>query len=472
MAKKKVYDVVILGTGSAGFSAVEAAVSSGASVCVIEKERFGGECPNYACVPSKALLKSAKTYRHLGHVRDYGLEIKGKSFNFEQVVKYRQSVVDAITGGGEHGDRYIKILDKLKVDKRIGEATFVDDETISVNGEEITGKTFVIATGTVDFVPPIKGLDEVSFWGWKKALQAKKLPKSMAIIGGGPVGCEIATFFVSFGVRVILLQSSPVVLNREDMDIATRAGDALRKIGVEVVTSASINEIVNARGGVLGLKVETGSGEQMFAVERIVVATGKRSNVANLNLDLAGVMLDKRGALKTNSEQRTNIKHIFGAGDVDGGMQFTHTAHHEGWVAGYNAALLAKKKRTKPAKTNENVVPRATFIDPEVASVGMTQAQVKEKFGSALVGRYEVAALGRAVTENTRQGIIKVVAHPKTRKLLGAHILSARAGEIIHEAALAIHLNATIDKLASMIHAFPTYSEGLRAAAASAKIEK
>jgi pyruvate/2-oxoglutarate dehydrogenase complex dihydrolipoamide dehydrogenase (E3) component len=152
-------------------------------------------------------------------------------------------------------------------------------------------------------------------------------------------------------------------------------------------------------------------------------------------------------------------------------MQFTHTAHHEGWVAGYNAGLKALNKETKPAKSNDRVVPRATFINPEVASVGMTQVQVKEKFGAALVGRYRVAALGRAVTENARFGLIKVVAHPKTKKILGAHMIGERAGEVIHEAALAIHLNATLEQLTSMIHAFPTYSEGLKAAAAMATLE-
>ncbi|MDG1949403.1 MAG: NAD(P)/FAD-dependent oxidoreductase, partial [bacterium] len=250
--------------------------------------------------------------------------------------------------------------------------------------------------------------------------------------------------------------------------ISTLAKTALERVGVKVVTGAQIKRVIK-RGGIAQIETQE---QGMITVERIVVATGKRSNVAGLDLDAAGVRLDKRGALKTNKQQRTNAEHIFGAGDVDGGMQFTHTAHHEGWVAGYNAGLKAKKKRTKPAKINDRVVPRATFIDPEVASVGMTQRQVQEKYGSVLVGRYNVAALGRAVTENARFGLIKVVAHPKTKKILGAHMIGERAGEVIHEAALAIHLNATLEKLTSMIHAFPTYSEGLKAAAAMATLEK
>jgi mercuric reductase len=471
MPKVPSYDVVIIGTGSAGFSALEAAKSLGASVCVIEKEKFGGECPNHACVPSKAILKAAGAYRLMGHAREFGIELGKRSFDFKKVMEYRSKVVSAITGGGEHGDRYEKIIDQLKADRIIGEANFIDAHTVEVNGKNIHGKAIVIATGTVDFIPPIPGLSEIKFWGWKEALMPKRLPKSMAIIGGGPVGCEIATFYASFGTRVILLQTSNVVLQREDLEISTIAGEALKKIGVEVYTNAQIKEVVSANGGVTGIKVYAGGKSEMLAVETVVVATGKRPNIASLGLDDAGVTMDKDGRFTTNKEQRTNVKHIFAAGDVDGGMQFTHTAHHEGWIAGNNAALIAKRKRTTPLKRDMRVVPRVTFIDPEVASVGMTEAEARQKHKKLLIGRYKVAALGRSVTDNSRFGLIKVIAHPTTRKILGAHMIGERAGEVIHEAAMVMFLGAKIDKLAEMIHAFPTYSEGLKAAAASSKIE-
>jgi pyruvate/2-oxoglutarate dehydrogenase complex dihydrolipoamide dehydrogenase (E3) component len=461
------FDVLIIGTGSAGFSAMEGALSVGASVCVIEKDRFGGECPNYACVPSKAVLQAAKMFRHANALKAYGSKASSVGYDFNAVWEYRKSVVETITGGGEHGDRYIKILDQLGVERRMGEAKFVDANTVEVDGKQLKGKAIIIATGTVDFIPPIPGVEDVPYWGWKEAIQAKTQPKSLSIIGGGPVGCEIATYYASFGTRVTLLQAAPAVLNREDEEISVLAKTALERVGVKVMVGAQIQKLVKRANMI---QVETAE-QGTITTERLVIATGKRSNVAGLNLEDAGVRLDKRGALATNKQQRTNIDHIFGAGDVDGGMQFTHTAHHEGWVAGYNAGLKALNKETKPAKSNDRVVPRATFINPEVASVGMTQVQVKEKFGAALVGRYRVAALGRAVTENARFGLIKVVAHPKTKKILGAHMIGERAGEVIHEAALAIHLNATLEQLTSMIHAFPTYSEGLKAAAAMATLE-
>lgn len=471
MRKKTSFDVIVIGTGSAGFSAVEAAVAQGASVCVIERERFGGDCPNSACIPSKAVLRAASVYRQVGSAHDFGVEVAGRSFQWKKVMLYQKGVVETVTGGGEYGDRYVELLKRWRVDWRLGQAVFLDPHTVEVRGETLRAKTFVIATGTVDFIPPIKGLDLVHYWGWKDALQAERQPKSLAIIGGGPVGCELATFYASFGTRVTLLQSRPFVLEREDREISLRAAKALERLGVEIIVDATVAEMVAGHVGVTGLKVISPKREQMVAVEQIVIAAGKRSNTQDLHVEKAGVGLDEGGTLKTNKQLCTNVKHIFGAGDVDGGMLFTHTAHYEGWIAGYNAALVAKRRKGKPIVARQSVVPRVTFIEPEVASVGMTQDEVRAKFGKVLVGRFDVAALGRALTDHKRQGLIKLVAHPRTRKLLGAHMIGERSGEVIHEAALAISLNASIDALANMIHAFPTYSEGLKAAAADAKLE-
>ena len=359
---------------------------------------------------------------------------------------------DSITGGGE-GERYLQVLKRLKVTLKRGEARFIDARTLEVGDEKVEGKAIVVATGTVDFIPPIDGLHDVRFWGWKEALTASRQPKSIAIIGGGPVACEIATFYASFGTRVVILQSASAVLHREDEEISGRAKGALEALGVEVVVSAQVLSCVNGGMGAMGLNVKIGKEEQMFAVESVVVAAGKQSNVARLGFD---------------QKELGRQSHVFFAGDADGGLMFTHTAHHEGWIAGHNAATHALKRRGTKLKRDERVVPRVTFIEPEVASVGMTQAEVKKKFGKVLVGRYETLWLGRSVTDHAGSGLVKLVAHPKTRKLLGAHLICPHAGELIHEAALAISLGATIDKIAGMIHAFPTYSEGLKAASSSA----
>lgn len=471
MPKIQTFDVIIIGSGSAGFSAAEAARKAGASVCVVEQERLGGECPNFACIPSKALLKAASVFRLAGRAREFGVNVGSVSYDFDSVIKYRESVVKSITGGGIFGDRYEKILRSLNITLKIGQAKFVDEHTIEVKGENLIGKTFVIATGTVDFVPPIKGIETLKYLRWKDALLLKRQPKSLAIIGGGPVGCELATFFASFGTRVVLIQSAPQVLHREDEEIAGLARETLESLGVEVITNANVFEVVNGGGGVYGVHVDVAGNRTMHAVEQVVLSAGTRANIAGLGLEEIDVEIDKRGFIITTKEQRTSVVHIFAAGDVDGGLQFTHTAHHEGYVAGYNAALTAKKKRTARMKIDERVVSRVTFLSLEVASVGMTQKEAKEAFGKVLVGRYPIAALGRAVTEHSSDGMMKLVAHPKTRKILGGHMIGNRAGEVIHEVALAIYLNAIIDKLAGMIHAFPTYSESITAAASSSKLE-
>ncbi|HLD20629.1 MAG TPA: NAD(P)/FAD-dependent oxidoreductase [Patescibacteria group bacterium] len=467
MAKQSTFDVIVIGSGSAGFSAVEAAVSQGARVCLIEGDQLGGECPNEACIPSKALLKAASVYRTLGNVREFGIDASGRSFDWKKVQAYREHVVATITGGPS-GERYVQILKRLKVTWKKGEARFIDPNTLEVNHERLSARAIVIAAGSQDFIPPIDGLRDIRFWGWREALTATRQPKSIGIIGGGPVACEIATFYASFGTRVVVLQSAPVVLHREDEEISQRARQALEALGVEVVVGAEVLSCVNGGMGAIGLKVKVQSQESVFAVETVVVATGKRSNVSHLDMERVGL---ERDGVRTNPEQRTGRSHIFAAGDVDGGLMFTHTAHHEGWVAGYNAARVALKKKGGLLKTDERVVPRVTFIDPEVASVGMTQAEGKAKYKQVLVGRYEIGGLGRAVTDHVAGGLVKLIAHPKTRKLLGAHALCPQAGELIHEAAMALFLGATIDKMAQMIHAFPTYAEGLKAAASTINLE-
>ncbi len=469
MNNKASYDVIVIGSGSAGFSAVESASSLGASVCLIEKDRLGGECPNAACVPSKSLLKAAKVYRSLATAKQFGITIQSSSFQFADVVKYRQRVVDALTGGGAHGNRYEKILQELGVDVRFGAAEFVDEHVVRVNGENIFGKSIVIATGTTDFIPPIPGLAQIHFLRSKEALSQTRQPKSLAIIGGGPVGCEIATYYASFGTRVVILQSAERLLNHDDRDVSLAVKEMMEKLGVQVILNATIAEIVDGRGGVYGVRTQNGTDSTMHAVEQVLVAAGKRSNVQGLSLDLIGLKLNEKGEIITGLDQSTNLKHVFAAGDIDGGLQFTHTATVKGRVAGFNAARLALGKRTNKKTSDLRIVPWVTFLEQEVASVGMTEEAARVKYKHVSVGRAEFSGLGRSVTDSERHGFVKLVAHPTNGKILGGHIVGDRAGELIHTITLAISLGATVDKLCEMIFAYPTYSEAIKVAACSMK---
>lgn len=466
------YDVVIIGSGSAGFSAAEAAKALGASVCMIEKEKLGGECPNFACVPTKAAIRAAKVHKTMKHARDYGITAPQINVDFAKVMEYPRKVVKTITGGGEVGDRYIQIAKKLKVTIELGAAEFVDDHTVLVDkgdglGKKVQGKTFILATGSTSFIPPIEGIQETHYQTFKTIWDIKTLPKSIGIIGGGPVGCEFATFFSEFGSTVSLIQSAPFILHREEEAISKLAEEAMIKRGVDVFTNTRTTQLINGRGGVYGIELSQNNQKTTLAVDMVLIATGKRAALDGLKVDKTGIALDERKNIRANKEARTSMRHIFAAGDVSGGYMFTHTAHHEGEVAGHNAACLAMRKRCKLKKIDTHVVPRATFVDPEVASVGMTTNEAKEKFKKILVGEFKVGGLGRAVTEGEQFGLIRIVADAKTGKVVGGSMIGHSAAEVIHEVALAIYLKAKMDHLAQMIHAFPTFSEAVTAAASN-----
>lgn len=464
------FDVVVIGSGSAGFEAALMARKQGAKVCLIEKDRLGGECPNWACVPTKALLKAAGVYRSARSAESFGVST-GAAFDFEKIMDYRRRVVERITGGGERGDRYQTVLKGQGIDVKFGMASFLDPHTLSIAGNVVSAKAVVIATGTEERIPPILGLADIPYLTFRSAIALPRLPKSLAIIGAGPVGCEFATFYASLGTRVLLFQSAERVLPREDADVSAVVESELKRLGVEVVCAAIVKEAINARGGVYGLAVETHGETRTHAADAVLLAAGRRANTGDLNLAKAGVKLTERGDIRTNDRAQTIVKHIFAAGDVDGGYLFTHTATAEGASAGYNAACSALNKRGGYRTVDERVVPRVTFVQPEAASVGLTADEVKKEHGSALVGRFDLAGLGRSVTEQVTVGLVKIVAHPDTREVLGCHIVGERAGELIHEAALAMQLHAPVDAIAEMIHAYPTFSEALCAAAGNMKRE-
>ncbi|NQV12236.1 NAD(P)/FAD-dependent oxidoreductase [Candidatus Uhrbacteria bacterium] len=449
------YDLLVIGSGSSGFSAASAAKGRGRKIGIVEEEsRWGGECPNWGCVPTKSLLKSARVYRDLKHAEVFGVKVKDVSFDFGAVMARRAKLVGALGG-----KRVEDTAEKLGIDRIKGRATFLDEHTIHVGDKEYTSERFIIATGAGTFVPPIPGIEKVDWIDFKTISRLEGLPASMVIIGGGPVGCELATALSTFGTKVTLIQSAPRVLNREEPEISQIAHDSLERLGVVVHVGAEVIQL-SQEGDQKNATVRVGREMIKISSEFLLIATGKASNTAGLGLKAAGVDLDERGTVITNSEMRTSAKHIWAAGDVSGGMRFTHTAHHEGSVSGYNA--FAGKDSVK---ADERVVPRVTFLDPEIASVGITEEAAREGSGSVLVGSFQLKGLGRSFIDDEKYGIVKIVADEKTRKIIGGHIAGVRAGEMIHEIALAMYTNTSIDDLANMIHAYPTYSEGVLAAA-------
>lgn len=462
MTKEDSFDVVVIGGGSAGFSAAEQARALGASVCVIESGAWGGECPNTACVPTKTLLKSARAYYEAKNkLSELGVYTESVTFSWPKMLRRKTDVVDLITGEGK---RLLKTAKMLGISTISGKAVFLDDHHISVGKRTIKAKSFVIATGTVDIIPSIEGIESIPYLTYQDAIRLKQLPRSMAIIGCGPVGCEFATLFSLLGVKVTLFQLAPRILNKDDEELSLLAQSELEKIGARILTSTAVSSFHRK-----GKRVELSYKEKKKRAEKqtvdaVLIAVGKRANIKGLHIDSAEVRLDANGFLAVNAALQTSKKHIFAAGDVTGGYMFTHTAHEGGVIAGINAC---SKSAQQMLKRDQRVVPRVTFIYPELASVGVTAQEAIEMGREVLVGRFPIGVLGRAVTDGHRIGLVKLVVDARSREILGGHILCERAGEMIHEVALAMSVHATVDEIARTLHAFPTYSEAIVGAAAS-----
>ncbi len=453
------YDVIVIGSGSAGFSAAESAHDAGASVLMIEAGSMGGECPNFACIPTKALLRCAKFYNQVKHESEnFGVHASKVTFSFREIMERKNLVVETITGQGQ---RLLRLAQELKIDVIRGLAQFQDNHTVVVNNKVFRGQAFVLATGSTDLVPPIDGLVASGFLTYKDAVSMKRLPESLAILGGGPVGCELATFFALLGTKVSIIELGTGILPREDSEVAALAMRQLMKIGVHIFTKTETVKVAN-RGFRKKLTLSVSGKEQLLIVDSLILAIGKRPNIDRLKLGNTGIKIDEHGRFAVDASMQTSVSHIYAAGDVAGGYLFTHTAHLEGQTAGYNAAKLKFKNQLR---CDEAVVPRVTFLDPEIASVGLTPEQAKKSGLTIKVSNFPIGALGRAISDGHRDGLIKIVIDAKTRQILGGHIIGHNAGELIHEIALAMKAGLTIDVLGEMIHAFPTYSEGVAAAA-------
>lgn len=457
IARKVGFDVVVIGGGSAGLSAAFAARNEGASVALVSMDKLGGECPNYACVPTKVMLAAAKKYDDLRRNASlFGIDAKNISFNLRTMMERKDAVVNAMTGNR----RLEKILEKEKITVFRGAVSFIDDESIRVGTHIVSAKTFVIATGSAPRIPPIAGIDDITYWTSREATSMKELPESLAILGGGPIGCEFATFFSLLGVPVIIFDVAEYLLPREDAEVAALAAKALMQRGVTFHGNSRVLGVAKS-GRHVRVTYQTGTAtRKTVRVEKLLVASGRVPNVEGLNLENAGVRRDEAGRIGIDSAMRIKGKPIFLAGDVSGLPAYTHTAHHEGVVAGRNAALLAQGKK-KLEKVDLYVVPRVTFVSPELASVGVMSEELVAQKKQFTVWKFPVGALGRSVIEGERTGLLKVFVDKKSNLVLGASMLGNNAGEVIHELALAMYANVPFDTVQSMIHAYPTMSEAI-----------
>ena len=450
------YDLIAIGSGSAGGAAAFVAKAAGKKVAIVEefKDKLGGNCPNYACVPTKALLNAAQVYKTVKNSAAFGVYADNPRFDFAKIAEYRDSVVNQLTG-----PRIERNLHNAGIDLLWGRAHFVSEHEIMVGERKYSAANILIATGSKEFVPPIPGLKETGFLVSDQAVRLRELPKSIIIIGGGPVGTEFSQVFSSFGVKVALLQQGPQILQREESEIAAVVQKHLEENqGVKIVVNMEIID-VRKDGGEKVVRIKTASGEQELRAGEVMIAAGRRAALADLKLEAAGLALTPQGKLKLNEYLQTEKAHIWAAGDAAANWQFTHTAAYEGDMVGRNIC----HKHDEAA--DYGVVPRVTFCEPEVGSVGMTEAEARAKGIEVGVAKYPIGNLGRALIDQDRRGLVKLIVDRKTGLLVGGHIVGRQAGQLIHEVAVCIKAKVPAAMIAKTIHAYPSYSEAVAAAA-------
>ncbi|PZO48765.1 MAG: pyridine nucleotide-disulfide oxidoreductase [Phormidesmis priestleyi] len=435
------YDLVVIGGGSAGLVAASAGAQINAKVALIEKNLLGGDCLHYGCVPSKSLIYAAKIAQNVKTAADFGIYTSPPEIKIQEALGHVQSVVDTIQIH-DSAERF----EKLGVDVIFGTGRFVDTKTFEVNGRKIKARAFLVATGSRPMVPPVPGLKEAGFLTNEQVFTLKDRPDALAVIGAGPIGCELGQSFSRLGSEVTLLSSRDVIMPKEDPEAAAVVQARMQAEGVRILshTRAEKVEVIDGKKHVF-------TGSETIVVDEILIATGRSPNVESLNLEAAGVAYDKNG-IKVDDKLRTSNKRIYAAGDVIGGYQFTHVAGYEAGVVMQNALIFPIKK------VDYRVIPWATFTDPELARVGLTEQKARDRYGEDVyVLRQNFDGVDRALAEAAGYGFAKFITKGNG-EILGAHIVGPHAGELIHEAVLAMSQNLKVSAL-QCIHIYPTLSE-------------
>jgi dihydrolipoamide dehydrogenase len=456
MVKRKSYDydLIVIGSGAGGSVAAHIASKAGMSVAIIEADLIGGECPNVGCVPTKALLQAAEIYEAAKHGARFGIRGTTVGYNYPSIKAWKDLAVKR-TGTYLGEEMYTR--DGIAVIK--GRAHFIDAHTISVGVARLNARHFLIATGSELVVPPIPGLQSSGYLTYREAINLTRPPKSLAIIGGGAIGCEFAQLFAIFGTKVYIIDVAERLLAKEEPEVSELLEARFTsEYSMSINLSTTVDK-VESRGGKKQLTLRRGNKTTSLTIDEILVATGKRA-VVDIGLENAGVEYEKNRIL-TNSYMQTSAPHIFAAGDCVGPYLFTHMSTYQSKLAAHN--LMHPRAKIE---ADYKAVPRCIFTNPEVASVGRTETELttnKVSFKKVVV---PISVVGRANTSDVGEGFIKVLASTKTDVILGATIVSPHAGEVIHELTLAVQNELTAAQVAQTIHAFPTWSESVRVACA------
>jgi pyruvate/2-oxoglutarate dehydrogenase complex dihydrolipoamide dehydrogenase (E3) component len=442
------YDLIVIGGGAAGLTASTFAGQSAAKTLLIEKEKkLGGDCLHYGCVPSKSLIKSGYAYNITKNASRYGLPEMGvPPVDFAQVTKRIRGIIDTIQKHDEPG-----YLDKrYNVETRFGKPKFIDQHTIDLDGKTFTSRYFVLAMGSSAFIPPVEGIANVPYVTNTGIFSLEKLPASLIVLGGGPIGVEMAQAFSRLGSKVTIVQSAGQLLAREDADVAELVKQQLESEGVEIMLNTRVDKVVSAGGGV-ELSVNYAGYSNTISGDTLLVSAGRRANVEGLGLERAGVKYSDRGVV-VDHRLRTTAKNIYACGDVNGGLLFTHVASYEAVVAVYNCILKI------PKKANYTYVPWCTYMDPEVASIGINEKRAREAGITYTVQKDYFKDNDRALAEGETEGFIKILINKKG-KAIGVQIVGFHAGDLIHEWVPVLNGRVSLSTLSGSIHAYPTMAE-------------
>ncbi len=461
---KKKYDanLIVIGAGAAGLVSSYIASAVKAKVILIEKHKMGGDCLNTGCVPSKAIIRSAKINSYINRAEKFGIDVKDSDVNFSNIMSRVQAVISRIEPH-DSVERYTK----LGVKCIIGDAEILTANSVVVNGREITARNIIIASGARPLIPKIPLLDKVNYFTSDTIWDIKELPKRLVVLGGGAIGCELSQSFSRLGASVTQIVRGERLLKNEDKIISDEVSNKFISDGINVSINSTVlrfevNKIFGNKEAENIIIYKDGTGKtQTLVFDALLIAIGRKANTTGLGLENIGIELSDNGSIKVNDHLQTNIKNIYSCGDVIGSFQFTHVASHQAWFAAVNSLFGVFKK----FKVDYSVIPWATFVDPEVARVGLNEFQAQQQNIKYDLTQYDISDLDRAITDDEDYGFVRILTRKGTDKIIGVTVVGYHASEVITEFVLAMKYGIGLNKILSTIHIYPTYSEANKYAA-------
>jgi dihydrolipoamide dehydrogenase len=450
------YNLTIIGGGSGGLTAARVATALGANVLLVDKDRLGGDCLNYGCVPSKSLIHVARVVQQAKNAAKLGLMPANLGVDMAKVSEYIQGVIARVAEGENIYTEGVTV--------KFGKVSFKSNTELSLNGEEFTSRNTLIATGSRPITSKLEGLQETGYFTNEDVFNLLNLPESIIIVGAGPVGVELGQAFERLGAKVTLLQKPDRILPGEDPEVSAAVADVLRSEGIDIYTNIRFIKAVR-NGNKKVVLTKQGDNLMTFKADEILLALGRQPNIEGLNLEAAGVKFDNKG-IKVDDYLQTSTSNILAIGDVIGGYRFSHVAAYQAGVAVRNALVPIGKK-----KVDYRVVPWCTFTDPEAARVGLTPDEAEKQYKQVRIVKFPWHEIDRAQAEGETTGFIKLVLAGKKDEIVGAHMVGARAGEMLGEMSLAMQHNLTLNDILNTIHAYPTMNTGVQQTVFEAYLE-